>query len=40
VRFGKIEKRGSHHDANRVATNVLSPSVAAAVPIKPRHGFD
>src|SRR4029453_19262009 len=39
ARFGKIEKRGGHHDADSVATNVLSPSVAAAVPIKPCHGF-
>jgi len=40
VRFGKIEKRGGHHDANRVVTNVLASSVAAAVPIKPYHGCD
>ena len=38
ARFGKIEKHRSHHDADSVATNVLLPCVAAAVPIKPRHG--
>src|SRR4051794_26511277 len=36
--FGKLEKRGGHDDADRVATDVLSPSVAAAVSKEPRHG--
>ena len=40
VRFRKIEERRCHNDAHRVTTNVLSSSVAAAVTIKPRHGFD
>jgi hypothetical protein len=34
ARFGKIEKCRSHHGANRVATDVLSPRIAAAVPVK------
>src|SRR2546430_13936055 len=29
--FGKLEKRGGHDGADRVATDGLSPSVAAAV---------
>src|ERR1700688_5334349 len=40
TRFGKIEKRGSHHDADRVTTNVLSAGVAASVPVIPRHWLD
>jgi hypothetical protein len=36
--FGKLEKRGGHDGANRVATDVLSPSVAAAVSKEARHG--
>jgi hypothetical protein len=40
ARFGKFEKRCSHNGANRVTANVLSPGVAAAIPIKSRHGFD
>ena len=39
ARFGKLEKRGGHDGADRVATDVLSPSVAAAVSKKSRHGF-
>src|SRR2546423_8123532 len=35
--FGKLEKRGGHDGADRVATDVLSPSVAAAVAKEPRH---
>jgi hypothetical protein len=35
--FGKLEKRGGHDDADRVAADVLSPSVAAAVSKEPRH---
>src|SRR5438477_10628236 len=35
--FGKLEKRGGHDGADRVATDVLSPSVAAAVSKEPRH---
>ena len=34
----KLEERGNHHGADRVATNVLLSSIAAPVPIKPRHG--
>src|SRR5258708_10857542 len=34
---GKLEKRGGHDGADRVATDVLSPSVAAAVSKEPRH---
>src|SRR5262249_39081186 len=37
ARLGKVEKRGSHHGADRVATNVLLSSIATPVPIKPRH---
>src|SRR6476659_9662416 len=35
--FGKLEKRGGHDGADRVATDVLSPSIAAAVSKEPRH---
>ena len=35
--FGKLEKPGGHDGADRVATDVLSPSVAAAVSKEPRH---
>src|SRR4029450_1627588 len=35
--FGKLEKRGGHDGADRVATDVLSPGVAAAVSKEPRH---
>jgi hypothetical protein len=35
--FGKLEKREGHDGADRVATDVLSPSVAAAVSKEPRH---
>src|SRR5258708_1776678 len=45
--FGKLEKRGGHDGADRVATDVLSPSVAAAVSVyreqstrNPRRGHD
>ena len=31
------QKSGSHHGADRMATNVLSSRIAASVPIKPRH---
>jgi hypothetical protein len=40
MRLGKIEKCRSHHDADRVTAKVLSPSVAAAVPIKTCHGLN
>ena len=40
ARFGKLEKCGSHHDADRMTTQVLSPGVAAAVPVKPCHRLD
>ena len=36
--FGKLEKLGSHDGADRVATDVLSPGVAAAVSKEARHG--
>ena len=36
--FGKREKRGGHDGADRMAADVLSPSVAAAVPKEARHG--
>ena len=36
----KIPETLRHHDADSMAANVLFPSVAAAVPIKPRHRFD
>ena len=36
--FGKREKRGGHDGADRVATDILSPSVAAAVSKEARHG--
>ena len=36
--FGKREKRGGHDDADGVATDILSPSVAAAVSKEARHG--
>jgi hypothetical protein len=35
ARLGKVEKRGSHHGADRVVTNILLSSIAAPVPIKP-----
>src|SRR5262245_65677624 len=37
-RLGKVEKRSGHHGANRVVTNILLSSIAAPVPIEPRHG--
>ena len=40
ARFGEFEKRRSHNGTDRVTANVLSPGVAAAIPIKSRHGFD
>ena len=40
ARFGKFEKRRSHNGTDRVTANVLSPGVAAAIPIKSCHGFD
>ena len=40
TRFGEFEKRRSHNGADRVTASVLSPGVAAAIPIKSRHGFD
>jgi hypothetical protein len=36
--FGKLEKPGGHDGADRVATDVLSSSVAAAVSKEARHG--
>ena len=36
--FGKREKLGGHDGADRVAADVLSPSVAAAVSKEARHG--
>ena len=36
--FGKLEKRGGHDGTDRVAADILSPSVAAAVPKEARHG--
>src|SRR5262249_33248667 len=38
ARLGEVEKRRGHHSTDRVATNVLLSSIAAPVPIKPRHG--
>src|SRR4029453_2186854 len=38
ARFGKIEERGCHHGADRMTANIFSPSIAAAVPMKPGHG--
>ena len=38
ARFGKLEKRGGYDSADRVATEVLSPSVAAAISKKSRYG--
>jgi hypothetical protein len=35
--FGELKKRRGHDGADRVATDVLSPSVAAAVSKEPRH---
>ena len=40
ARFGEFEKRRSHNGTDRVTANILSPGVAAAIPIKSRHGFD
>jgi len=40
ARFGEFEKSRGHQRADRVATNVLTTSVAAAVPIETRHRFD
>ena len=37
--FGKREKRGGHDGADRVATDVLSPGVAAAVSKEAGHGI-
>ena len=37
ARFGKLEKLGGHDSADRMATDILSPSVAAAVSKEPRH---
>jgi hypothetical protein len=31
ARFGKLEKSGSHHGADRMTSHVLSPGVAATV---------
>ena len=36
--FGKREKLGGHDGADRMAADVLSPSVAAAVSKEARHG--
>src|SRR5262249_25099050 len=36
--FGKLEKRRGHDGADRVAADVLSPRIAAAVAKEPRHG--
>ena len=38
ARFGKREKRGGHDGADRVATDVLSPRVAAAIEKNPVMG--
>ena len=35
--FGELEKRRSHHDADRVTSDVLSARVAATIPKEPRH---
>jgi hypothetical protein len=40
ARFGKLKKGGGRDGADRVAINVFSPGVAAAVSKKPRHGFN
>src|SRR2546427_4335860 len=37
--FGKLEKRRGHDGADRVAADVLSPRIAAAVAKEPRHGI-
>src|SRR5262249_3863058 len=37
--FGKLEKRRGHNGADRVAADVLSPRIAAAVAKEPRHGI-
>src|SRR5262249_41362747 len=36
---GKLQKTSGNDDATRVATDALSPSVAAAVPKESRHWF-
>ena len=38
ARFGKLQKRGGHDGADRVATDVIAPRVAAAVSKEPGHG--
>ena len=40
ARFGKLEKCGSHHGADRMTAHVLSPGVAATVPVKPCHWLE
>ena len=40
ARFGKFQKRRSHDGTDRMTTHVLSPGVAAAVPIKSCHRCD
>jgi hypothetical protein len=37
TRFGKLKERGGHDGANRVATKVLAPSVAATISKKSGH---
>src|SRR5262252_11001584 len=40
ARFGKLEKRRGHDRADRVAADVLSPGIAAAVAEEPGHGIE
>ena len=40
ARFRKREKPRCHHSADGVAANVLMPGIAAAIAIKPTHGFE
>lgn len=40
ARFGESEKGVGHHHANRMAANILTAGVAAAVPVKARHWLD
>ena len=39
ARFGKLEKRRGHDRAYRVAADVLSPGIAAAVAKETGHGI-
>ena len=40
ARFGETEKGIGHHHANRMAANILTAGIAAAVPVKARHWLD